>query len=147
MPHGVMQGATVDPAAFRDTTKHLHDLNAKAASLKEYLVSMDQRRQDNRVAVRGVDKLPSSEHKLWLAAGDIFLRMPRDDAKAVIKKDDESIEVEIEIARKELLQVNAAMEGIAGSSTVHRAGANLQGMNASEVNQMLGGLPGRSDAD
>jgi hypothetical protein len=47
------------------------------------------------------------------------------------------------VARRELQQVNAAMEGLAGSGSAHRVGANLQGMASSEVNQVLGGLPGR----
>jgi len=43
-----------------------------------------------------------------------------------MKKDDESIAEEIEVARRELLEVNAAMEEIAGSGTAHRVGASLQ---------------------
>lgn len=138
-----LEAAANDPAAYQDATQQLHELNAKAASLREYLVSMDQRRQDNRIAARGVDKLPVSERNLWLSAGDVFLRMGRDDAKESMKRDDASIAEEIEVARRELQQVNAAMEGLAGSSSAHRVGANLQGMASSEVNQVLGGLPGR----
>lgn len=101
----------------------------------------DDRRQDNRVAARGIDH--EKNHKLWMSSGDVFLRMSTADAKAVMKKDDESIAEEIEVARRELLEVNAELERIAGSGTAHRVGASLQGMNASEVNQILGGLPGR----
>jgi hypothetical protein len=140
-----------EPAAFQATTKRLHELNAKAASLKVqhayphslpttacvcwlctalthewqliYMVKYagvprrhgpkvrhcrcfhprkekmpayllhawcgclttvchsrthHNRRQDNRVAARGIDKQPSSS-KLWMSAGDVFLRMPAND--------------------------------------------------------------------
>jgi len=44
----------------------------------------------------------------------------------MMKKDDDSIAEEIEVARRELLQVQAAMEEIAGSGNAHRVGASLQ---------------------
>ena len=47
-------------------------------------------------------------------------------AKSMMKKDDDSIAEEIEVARRELLQVQAAMEEIAGSGNAHRVGASLQ---------------------
>ena len=47
-------------------------------------------------------------------------------AKAVMKKDDDSIAEEIETARRELLHVQAEMEKIAGSGTAHQVGASLQ---------------------
>lgn len=43
-----------------------------------------------------------------------------------MKKDDESIAEEIEVARRELLHVQAAMEEIAGSGNAHRVGESLQ---------------------
>ena len=39
------------------------------------------RRQDNRVAARGVDK-QAAHGKLWLSAGDVFLRMSPADVRA-----------------------------------------------------------------
>jgi hypothetical protein len=53
------------------------------------------RRQDNRVAARGIEK-ELRHSKVWMSAGDVFLRMSRADAKAVMKKDDETVADEIE---------------------------------------------------
>jgi hypothetical protein len=47
------------------------------------------------VAARGIEK-ELRHSKVWMSAGDVFLRMSRADAKAVMKKDDETVADEIE---------------------------------------------------
>ena len=48
-------------------------VSARTANACDHDVARD-RRQDNRVAARGIDK-QAGQGKLWLSAGDVFLRM------------------------------------------------------------------------
>ena len=41
------------------------------------------RRQDNRVAARGMQK-EICQNKLWMSAGDIFLRMPAEEVPSAL---------------------------------------------------------------
>ena len=71
-----------------------HPQTPNAPTLSRTLQHYD-RRQDNRVAARGIEK-ELRHSKVWMSAGDVFLRMSRADAKSVMKKDDETVADEIE---------------------------------------------------
>ena len=75
--NGDEHAVALDPESFRARQQEMHELGSKGASLKEYLVFLDQQRQSNREASTGVKKQLSKAvkttktQKLWLASGDV----------------------------------------------------------------------------
>eukprot|EP00960_Hanusia_phi_P059059 764061-Hanusia_phi.AAC.1 len=133
----------MDPKLYQEKQRRLHELASKAASMQQYIVSLDERRQSNRMASRAIDKEEAGK-KLWLTSGDIFVRSTVGEAKESMRKDSQAVDEELAATRGELLRVQAAMEEETGRGGAHVVGSKLKGMKAEEVNSVLGNLPERS---
>eukprot|EP00290_Baffinella_frigidus_P009836 CAMPEP_0180117518 /NCGR_PEP_ID=MMETSP0986-20121125/963_1 /TAXON_ID=697907 /ORGANISM="non described non described, Strain CCMP2293" /LENGTH=146 /DNA_ID=CAMNT_0022056401 /DNA_START=19 /DNA_END=459 /DNA_ORIENTATION=+ len=137
---------SVDPEQFRRRQRELHQLSARVESLKEYLVSLDKRKQSNRMVrtelrKRGGDK-GKPAGKIWLATGEVFLKMSQEEAAGIMGEDDIQIENEIQTAREELKTATLEMEQVAGRDTASSAAfSTLKSMSSKEVDGMLGAAP------
>ena len=129
-------GEYVDPQKFQKREQEAHSLGLKAGSLKEYLVSLDIRRQGNRSAQTALKQNPPAEGKVWVAAGDIFIRFETAEAKKVIVQDTAAVEGEIDSTRAELKSVIDQIQQLYGESD--RSFSTLKGVSSKEVSGILG---------
>jgi hypothetical protein len=60
------------PAEFAERQSKLHELANKAEGLKEYILSLDIRRQGNREAAGRMRREPPEEGKVWMTSVRIF---------------------------------------------------------------------------
>ena len=127
-----------DPRRFQLREQEGHNLGLKAASLKEYLVSLDIRRQGNRSAQTALRQIPPAEGKVWMAAGDIFIRFDTAEAKKVMVQDTSAVEDEIDSTRAELKSVIEKIQALYGESD--ESFSKLKGMSSKEVGGILGGI-------
>jgi hypothetical protein len=127
-----------DPHAFQKREQEAHTLGSRAASLKEYLISLDIRRQGNRSAQTALKQSPPADGKVWMAAGDIFIRFETAEAKKVMIQDTASVESEIDSTRAELKSVIENIQALYGESDT--SFSNLKGMSSKEVGGVLGSI-------
>jgi hypothetical protein len=125
-----------DPVKFQQREQEAHNLGLRATSLKEYLVSLDIRRQGNRSAQSALRQNPPPEGKVWMAAGDIFIRFDVAEAKKVMVQDSSSVEDEIDSTRAELKAVIESIQALYGESD--ESFSRLKGMSSKEVDGALG---------
>ena len=135
----------MSPAEFQKREQEAHALAAKAISLKEYLVSLDIRRQGNRMAQTALRKDPPKEGKLWMAAGEIFIRFETSEAKKVMVQDTSTVEDEIDETRKELKVVIEKIQAMYGQADT--AFSDLQGVSTKELRGLLGTTIDECDED
>jgi hypothetical protein len=127
-----------DPKKFQQREEEAHNLGLKAASLKEYIVSLDMRRQGNRSAQTALRQNPPAEGKVWMAAGDIFIRFETAEAKKVMVQDTSTVEDEIDSTRAELKSVIEKIQALYGEAD--ESFSKLKGVSSKEVGGILGGI-------
>lgn len=64
--------AQPSPAEFAERQSKLHELANKAEGLKEYILSLDIRRQGNREAAGRMRRDPPEEGKVWMTSVRAF---------------------------------------------------------------------------
>ncbi|KAL7737390.1 hypothetical protein ACLKA6_012995 [Drosophila palustris] len=69
------------------------ELADKILANKQELTVMDKRRQENRVALRLMEK--TEEPKVWITVGSMLVKMQREQAMKLLKKDQQQIDQEI----------------------------------------------------
>ena len=124
------------PEAFQKREQEAHVLGSKAAALKDYLISLDARRQGNREANNALRRNAPAEQRVWVSAGDIFIRFGTNDAKKVIVQDNSCIDDEIDSSRRELKSVIEKIQVLYGHCD--RTFSNLQGISQREIESILG---------
>ncbi|XP_073812245.1 pdrg1 prefoldin-like subunit [Musca autumnalis] len=81
------------------TTEEVAD---KVLVNKQELVALDKRRQQNREAIRELEKnSEKSEKKVWTTIGSMLVKLDKDKALELLKKDQQQIEREIKILQSD----------------------------------------------
>ncbi|KAH8407598.1 hypothetical protein KR222_007890 [Zaprionus bogoriensis] len=75
------------------------ELADKILANKQELTVMDKRRQQNREALRLIEK--SDEPKVWITIGSMLVKMQRAQALELLKKDQQQIEQQINLTYSE----------------------------------------------
>ncbi|KAM9068539.1 p53 and DNA damage-regulated protein 1 isoform X2 [Sarcophilus harrisii] len=75
------------------------------------IVDLDLKRNQNREALRALQRDPSPSDKVMVCFGNMFIKLPRPRTKDMIQKDQEHLDEEIEKLRKQLKKkVNRLLE-------------------------------------
>uniref|UniRef100_A0A8C3IVS5 P53 and DNA damage regulated 1 n=1 Tax=Chrysemys picta bellii TaxID=8478 RepID=A0A8C3IVS5_CHRPI len=104
------------------------------------IVDLDLKRNQNREALRALQKDPDPSEKAMVCFGNMFIQLPKSQTKEMIQKDQEHLDEEINQLRKELrVKVNRLFEA---QGKPELKGFNLNSMTHEEmrvINQILEG--------
>ena len=86
---------------------HLREIEEAAEEVlsdKQEIVDLDQKRCQNREAIRAMDQHlnHASSSSQWLAMGNCFFKLPKDKAKTLLQKDQDRLDTQINILRSNL---------------------------------------------
>ncbi|ORZ20925.1 hypothetical protein BCR41DRAFT_350572 [Lobosporangium transversale] len=81
---------------------------------KELIVDYDRRRNSNREALSKLKKELSSEKKVWVNLGDLFVKMPKQNIETMIRKDQETLDSEITDIREAMKEKVVELEKLEG---------------------------------
>ncbi|XP_075419926.1 p53 and DNA damage-regulated protein 1 isoform X2 [Tenrec ecaudatus] len=96
--------------------------------LAEEIVDLDTKRNQNREALRALQQDLSLSEDVMVCFGDMFIKMPHPQTKAMIEKDQAHLDSEIDTLRKQLkLKVNRLFEA--------QGQPELKGFNLNPLNQ------------
>eukprot|EP00041_Stephanoeca_diplocostata_P013523 m.237238 g.237238 ORF g.237238 m.237238 type:complete len:126 (+) comp19366_c0_seq2:308-685(+) len=99
---------------------------------KHQVVAYDQRRNENRVALREVrQKTLAKKSKVWMNLGDFFVHMPREQVISLIEEDQEKLSNEIERVRNDMQKKTQKLRRKEGKAMSE--GWNLKGMAEKEI--------------
>uniref|UniRef100_A0A1A9WMW3 Uncharacterized protein n=1 Tax=Glossina brevipalpis TaxID=37001 RepID=A0A1A9WMW3_9MUSC len=108
---------------------------------KQELIALDKRRQQNREAIRELQKNheDKEEKKVWITVGSMLLKMPREKALNLLKNDQVEIEREINILQSDqkiLVNKHRDLEHFSSYS-----GTNIKPLERKELNALKANLP------
>ncbi|XP_044517483.1 p53 and DNA damage-regulated protein 1 [Gracilinanus agilis] len=89
----------------------VEELAEEVLADKQQIVDLDLKRNQNREALRALQRDPSPSDKVMVCFGNMFIKLPRPRTKDMIQKDQEHLDEEIEKLRKQLKgKVNRLLE-------------------------------------
>ncbi|XP_068930018.1 p53 and DNA damage-regulated protein 1 [Petaurus breviceps papuanus] len=89
----------------------VEELAEEVLADKQQIVDLDLKRNQNREALRALQRDPSQSNKVMVCFGNMFIKLPRPRTKDMIHKDQEHLDEEIEKLRKQLKgKVNRLLE-------------------------------------
>ncbi|XP_071784800.1 p53 and DNA damage-regulated protein 1-like [Asterias amurensis] len=101
--------------------RHLGELEALAEEVlsdKQQIVDLDRTRNGNREAIRSLmnkeQQNKSSQSKSWVCFGEMFVKLPGESAKAILKQDQVKLNSEIDRLRKDLKPKVAKLRDMEG---------------------------------
>ncbi|ALC41973.1 CG15863 [Drosophila busckii] len=113
------------------------ELADKILANKHELIELDKRRQQNREALRLIEK--SEEEKTWITIGSILVKMKRHKAIELLKKDQQQIDQEINVMHSEQkVLVNKHRDTELKSPF---SGTNLKALDRKEFDALKANLP------
>ena len=89
------------PAQVMQALQEMEMAAEEVLAEKENSIQLDKRRHQTREALRSLQKDKSGE-KVYLSFGNMFIKMPQDKAKTLLKKDFEQLDDEIGEIRTKL---------------------------------------------
>ncbi|XP_023168307.1 uncharacterized protein LOC111597701 [Drosophila hydei] len=104
---------------------------------KQELTVMDKRRQENREALRLIEK--SEEPKVWITIGSMLVKMKRDQAIELLKKDQEQINQQINLIYSEQKILVNKHRDVEFKSPF--SGTNLKALDRKEFDTLKANLP------
>ncbi|KAI8599730.1 hypothetical protein EDD21DRAFT_379052 [Dissophora ornata] len=81
---------------------------------RELIVDYDRRRNSNREALTKLKKDLSQEKKVWVNLGDLFIKLPKQNVETIIKRDQETLDAEIEDVREIMKEKVVELEKLEG---------------------------------
>ncbi|XP_077983395.1 p53 and DNA damage-regulated protein 1-like [Glandiceps talaboti] len=102
---------------------------------KQQIVDLDRKRNKNREGIRALSKMqptPGKADKAWLCFGNMFIKLPRTDAKVLIEKDQTELDKEINDLRKNLKPKVNKLRDMEGHPDLK--GFDLQALSKEELN-------------
>ncbi|XP_072487731.1 p53 and DNA damage-regulated protein 1 [Notamacropus eugenii] len=97
---GVMLGAEAERVLLY--LGEVEELAEEVLADKQQIVDLDLKRNQNREALRALQRDPSQSDKVMVCFGNMFIKLPRPRTKDMIEKDQEHLDEEIEKLRKQL---------------------------------------------
>ncbi|XP_020846368.1 p53 and DNA damage-regulated protein 1 isoform X1 [Phascolarctos cinereus] len=80
----------------------VEELAEEVLADKQQIVDLDLKRNQNREALRALQRDPSQSDKVMVCFGNMFIKLPRPRTKDMIQRDQEHLDEEIEKLRKQL---------------------------------------------
>ncbi|XP_055312184.1 uncharacterized protein LOC129574344 [Sitodiplosis mosellana] len=105
---------------------------------KQEIVQLDKRRQETREAIRDLGK--DDERKVWITIGPILVKMEKAKAFELMKKDQQTINVEINKLRSEQKELMSKLRQVECQAPI--VGFDLKPLDRKEVNALSSNLPG-----
>ncbi|XP_007932723.1 p53 and DNA damage-regulated protein 1 [Orycteropus afer afer] len=106
----------------------VEELAEEVLTSKQQIVDLDTKRNQNREALRALQKDFSLSEDVMVCFGNMFIKMPHPQTKEMLEKDQAHLDVEIEKLRKQLkLKVNRLFEA--------QGKPELKGFNLNPLNQ------------
>ncbi|KAI8366219.1 hypothetical protein BD560DRAFT_153679 [Blakeslea trispora] len=96
---------------------------------KQSVIDHDRKRNSNREALNQLKK--AQDNKTWAFFGDLFIKLPTENVKTMIEKDQKALDEKIDRAREGMKQNAMAIQRIEGKNQIH--GFNLKGMTATDL--------------
>ncbi|KAI9473923.1 MAG: hypothetical protein EXX96DRAFT_621551 [Benjaminiella poitrasii] len=96
---------------------------------KQAVIDYDRKRNSNREALTQLKKI--DDKKTWTFFGDMFVKLPTEDAKSLIERDQKLLDEKIDTARGIMKQNTIAIQEMEGKNDVH--GFNLKGITATDL--------------
>ncbi|KAF9295819.1 p53 and DNA damage-regulated protein 1 [Mortierella antarctica] len=81
---------------------------------KNLIVDYDRKRNSNREALSKLKKDLSEEKKVWVNLGDMFIKMPKENVETMIKKDQDTLNTEIDDIRQSMKEKVVELEKLEG---------------------------------
>ncbi|XP_065367585.1 p53 and DNA damage-regulated protein 1 [Calliphora vicina] len=107
---------------------------------KQELINLDRRRQQNREAIRELEKNPEQqEKKIWTTIGSMLVKLDRQKALELLKNDQSQIEREIQILQSDqkiLVNKHRDLEHFSPYSGTH-----IKALDRKEFNALKANLP------
>ncbi|XP_034108387.1 p53 and DNA damage-regulated protein 1 [Drosophila albomicans] len=120
-----------------DIISQTEELADKILANKQELTVMDKRRQENREALRVIEK--SDEPKVWITVGSMLVKMKRTQAIELIKKDQQQIEQQINLIYSEQKILVNKHRDVEFKSPF--SGTNLKPLDRKEFSALKANLP------
>ncbi|KAI9300994.1 p53 and DNA damage-regulated protein 1-like protein [Cunninghamella echinulata] len=99
---------------------------------KQTVVDLDRKRNGNREGLNQIKKnLKDKEKKVWLNFGDMFIRLPTNDAQEIIEQDQNTLNEKIDQSRKIIKEKANELQQLEGKKGMQ--GFDLEGMTAKEL--------------
>ncbi|CAO3623276.1 unnamed protein product [Cunninghamella blakesleeana] len=119
--------------------EHIEELFAQREHLaediiinKQTVIDLDRKRNGNREGLNQIKKnLKDKEKKVWLNFGDMFIRLPTDEAQDLIENDQQTLNEKIDQTRKSIKEKANELQELEGKKSMQ--GFNLEGMTAKEL--------------
>ncbi|XP_053101325.1 p53 and DNA damage-regulated protein 1 [Hemicordylus capensis] len=100
-----------DPEFVLRYLAQVEALAEEVMACRQQIVDLDQKRNQNREALRALSKEPSASDKVMVCFGNMFVQLPKTKTKDMLHKDQELLDEEIAKLRKELkVKVNHLLE-------------------------------------
>ncbi|XP_060627817.2 p53 and DNA damage-regulated protein 1 [Anolis sagrei] len=121
----------VDPAFVVGYLAEVETLAEEVMAGRQQIVDLDQKRNQNREALRALSKEPDSSGQVMVCFGDMFVQLPKPKTKDMLQRDQELLDEEIAKLREELkVKVNRLLEA---QGKPELKGYDLKPLNAEEM--------------
>ena len=123
-------------------------LGEEVLSERAQMVDLDRARNANREALAALRQITKAEgaevaaaHKFWVLQGDVFLRRPHGNTRAMLEVEQKRLDEEIDALRTSVKQKTSQLceldPSIDGGTGLHKSFVGLTGVSASELQGML----------
>lgn len=96
---------------------------------KQAITDFERKKKSNNEALDQVKR--SHDKKTWTFFGDMFIKLPTDKTKALIEKDQHSLNERIETAKETIKHNTSELEKMSSRKDLH--GFNLGGVTATDL--------------
>ncbi|CAG0889491.1 unnamed protein product [Darwinula stevensoni] len=112
---GLGPSGEVDAAQLRNHIKMLEWQAEEILTDKQAIVSLDQRRNKNREALRALHGVDDTKRS-YVCFGNMFIKLPNKDTVAILKRDQQKLDEEIEQLRNNLKPKVNVLRDLEGKS-------------------------------
>ncbi|RUS31864.1 hypothetical protein BC938DRAFT_476884 [Jimgerdemannia flammicorona] len=97
------------------------------------VIDYDRKRNSNREALHQMKNKLAKDSKLWVNIGDMFIKLPKENTRTMIQKDQQNLDKEISTLRDKLKDKAQELERIEGKDGKRVAGFKLKAMTTDEL--------------
>ncbi|XP_061486804.1 p53 and DNA damage-regulated protein 1 [Rhineura floridana] len=120
-----------DPAFVLGDLAEVEALAEEVMAGRQQIVDLDQKRNQNREALRALSNEIDSSDKVMVCFGNMFVQFPKTKTKDMLQRDQELLDEEIAKLRKELkVKVNHLLEA---QGKPELKGYNLKPLSSEEM--------------
>ncbi|XP_008119059.1 p53 and DNA damage-regulated protein 1 [Anolis carolinensis] len=121
----------MDPSFVLGYLAEVEALAEEVMASRQQIVDLDQKRNQNREALRALSKEPDPSGQVMVCFGDMFVQLPKPKTKDMLQRDQELLDEEIAKLREELkVKVSRLLEA---QGKPELKGYDLKPLNAEEM--------------